>query len=649
METPVATAVLGNALWQRAFGADLAVIGRTIYVNDMAVVVVGVAKRGLAGLYPFTTELWMPTAALRVLQPSHHLISGSATMNCCVGVAGRLTPGATVQSASTETELLIRQLDSDQHRGPRSLLLTGTRPFEQQSRGVRPMMLLFAAVVAVLLLACANVGNLQLARAVARRPELSVRLSLGASRRRIVQQLLTETLVLAMFAGLVGLVVAQAIPYMILGATGDRSASDLTPDAALLVFAVALCGITTLIVGLAPALRGTRDAAAFVAVERMGLGLRRPALRTVLLSGQVALSTTLLLAASLLTRGLLHGLTTDRGFDVGAVTIVTVTWPPGASDAARSATFVADLREALTSASDRLVGLADAAPLQPSRLMTDVRRLEDPPGNARTVHLRPVSTVTFEVLGIPFVAGRAFSEARGAREVVVNETFARTVWPGAAAVGKKLVQGAHTYDVVGVTRDVQFTDLGPIEPVLHQPITVGGNPRLLVRSQPADIAVQARAIAHRLDPRAALTVAPLNANIREALSNSYAGVAVSWALGALALLLAVVGVFGVFSYLVAERTREIGIRLALGAGRSEIIRLVFGATRGAVLSGLGAALLLSVAAGQTLRAFLFGLSPFDPAAYTGAAALLTAAALVATFIPVRRAMRVDPAVVLRLQ
>jgi predicted permease len=641
LESPVPVAILGAGLWHRAFGADPSILGRTVYINSKPVTIVGVAADGLTGNFPFRSELWMPLASLSIHRssPSRHLLS----------VSGRLLPNATRASALAEVRVLVQQLDAEQRRYPRTAFVTGTRPYEYPGaiQKLRATGLVFCAVTVLLLLGCANVGNLQLARAIARRRELSVRLSLGASRGRIVRQLLTETLVLSVFAGVVGLAVAYAGPGILARLTGDRDALNVVADRHVFAYALVLCAAITIFAGLAPAMHGTKDAAAFVQVQRGTLGARRPLLRGVLLSVQVALGAALLFASILLTRGVQHAAAIDPGFDLDRVTVAKVTLPQGAYDATRAREFVRELVAALQASPVGPVGVADVLPLQRFPLVTTVRRPADAFGDARTVHLRPLSASAFGVLGIPLVAGRTFSEHPASKEVVVNEAFARALWPDRAAIGQYLIDRNVTYEVVGVARDVQFTELGLIEPGLHQPPRLGGVPALLIRTQGGDIRSQVLAVARGLEPRATVTVAPLNATIHESLEGSYAGIAIGWTLGGLALVVAIMGVFGVFSYIVQERAREIGIRMALGARRSEIVRLLFDAARQAILAGLGAALIISIATGQVLRSFLFGLSPFDPLAYLGAAVVLVLAASVATIIPLRRALRVDPVVVLR--
>lgn len=633
--TPQKVVVIGAGLWQRAFGNDPQILGRVVYVNNEPMTVVGVTAPGLGGNWPFMSEVWIPMAtAMSIWRIS------------VGGIAGRLQPEVERDTAASELAVLMHQLDEAAKRKARTVMVTGTRLFEQPgtTRQVVPFTLMLAALFAVLLLACANVGNLHLARALARQRELTIRLSIGAARGRIVRQLLTETLLLAAAAGAIALALSFVAPAAVFRAIGDLPPMAITPDLAVLTYALLICAATTVATGLAPALRGTRDAADFVKAQRGSLATRRPILRAVLLSAQIALSATLLFGATLLTRGLIHAWTIDPGYPLHTISVVQVTLPPQAYDAARATGFRSQLRDAFAAAGFGPVGIADEAPLQRSSLGAAVRRPQDGVADARRVHLRSYSAELFRLLNLPVVAGRMFDD-RQTGEVVVNEAMARAFWPDSTAVGQRLIDRSRTLEVVGVVRDAQMIDLGPVEPAMFMPRMLAPMPAFLMRSDVPT--AQIRGIVGQLDARATVTIAPLAETLRQALNSSYTGVTVSWMLGALALVLAAGGVFGVFTYLVEERRREIGIRVALGARRSQVVATLFGSTRTALVAGLGIAAVLSFAAGQALRSFLYGLSPYDPVAYIGTATLLVIAAVAATVIPARRAMTVDPVVAVR--
>jgi hypothetical protein len=260
-----------------------------------------------------------------------------------------------------------------------------------------------------------------------------------------------------------------------------------------------------------------------------------------------------------------------------------------------------------------------------------------------------VSSAYFSVTGIPLVRGRTPSTVDDADEVVINESAARSLWPDADPLGRQVVwnRGEHErrYTVVGIARDVPVRSLTTTEPVLYTPWREGG--LLLVREASAAAIDRVRTIAQSIDPGANVSARPLAVDIRVALSDLSLGSQFAWALGGLALVLATVGAFGVFAYMVEERRREIGVRMALGATSANVVRTVVGGVRWPLVFGLGGGLILSMIAAQLLRGTLYGLSPFDPITYIGIAAILTVAALIATWIPARRATRIDPAVTLR--
>ncbi len=462
-DRPASVGIIGAGLWQRAFGGDHSVLGRTVYVNRQPVTIVGVTASSVSGMWPFTNEFWMPMAAMAL-----HRRSGG---DCCAGVAGRLADGVSREAARTELAVLMAQLDAASQRKARLVTLTGTRQIDQPGGAMRaaPLALVLLGLLAILLLACTNVGNLQLARAFARRRELATRLAIGANRGRVVRQLVTETLLITAVASAAALWLTTFLPEAILRATGATTSMRVLPDTTVAAFTVVLCIIATIVTGLVPALRGTRDAADFSAASRGSFDTRRAVVRTVLLGAQVTLSATLLFGATLLTRGLIHAWNIDPGYSLQTVSVVKVTLPAQAYDAAaRHARFRTQLRDAFAAANLGPVGMADAAPLQPSALGTSVRRPQDAAADARHVHLRSYSPELFTLLKIPVVTGRLFDE-RQTGEVVINEAMARVFWPDSTAVGQLLIDGSRTVEVVGVVRDAQMIDLGAVEPAMFIP------------------------------------------------------------------------------------------------------------------------------------------------------------------------------------
>jgi hypothetical protein len=369
-------------------------------------------------------------------------------------------------------------------------------------------------------------------------------------------------------------------------------------------------------------------------------------LRSVLLATQIAACTALLAGAGLLTRAIVHALAFDPGFQVEGIDVLTPVFPSGTSVKDRE-TFTAAVRDALDTSGAPPFAIVEMDPLSDSNFVMHVAS-----GNRNaapeSVLLRRASAAYFDVLGIPFVKGRAYAQG-AAGEVVVNESYARVYWPGEDALGKPVRQASptgetrFTYTIVGVVRDAYVTGFRDIEPVLFAPAHSG---MFLTRGGPA-FKTQLEAIVAGVNRSVTLTGQPLRASVRQALNESMIGAAFAWGLGLLGLALAAVGIFGVFAYSIEERRREIGVRLALGAARSHIVRMVVATSGRAMVGGLALGLLFSLACGPVLRSYLFGLHPLDPVAYGLVIALLICAAAVATLAPALRACRIDPAMTLR--
>jgi hypothetical protein len=276
-----------------------------------------------------------------------------------------------------------------------------------------------------------------------------------------------------------------------------------------------------------------------------------------------------------------------------------------------------------------------------------VRRPDETEAAIRLVMARPMSAASFEVLGLRLVAGRLYDDRPDAREAVVNETLARMMWPGERAVGQTILAHDEPYVVTGVVADSHFTGVIAIEPVLHRAVFTSRLPWLVFRTDVAGAEEELRALVQEVDPRLRVTVRPVIANIEQSTRGQRYAAQLAWAIGALGLALATIGVFGVFAYAVEERRQEVGIRLALGARPGDVVGVLLAANRWSIGGGLAVGLLLSTAGGFVLRSYLFGLSPLDPIAYLGVALILGVAAMLATVVPSRRALRVDPAITLR--
>jgi predicted permease len=645
--------VISDTAWRTHFGADPSVVGRPVSVAGKPFTLVGVLEASFDGLGR-QVDMWMPLSAMASVRSSQAIAwePSRASAACCINVVGRVAGGVRHRQAAEELQVLHDRFSTATRRASGRVELYGTAPISGPGAGQYGLLGVFGtAVVLILILACANVGNLQLARGLARRRELATRMSIGASRARVVRQLLTEGLVLACTAGGVAVGVAAVLPQAVFRYMGEEIppyiATRMLPDASLVLFALAVSVTACVAFALAPAIHATGAPIPMGSLDR---GSTRPArfhLRSVLLAMQIAISAALLVGASLATRAVVHAMRIDPGFRVEGVDTIAVTFPAGTPMKAR-ADLVLRVLDALEHGEGAPVAVADPGPIDDSPY---IMHMASPHGGAREyerVLRRPASSRYFDVLGIPLVRGRMFGAGTPA-EAVVNEAFARRYWPGEDPIGRPArdvdLKGEvrRTYTIVGVVRDTYLTGLETIDPVIFTPADYGA---FLTRGGPASVE-RIRAAVLAAEPAAVVTVQPLTENLRAYLERSRTGAALAWAIGLLGLALAAVGVFGVFAYAVEERRREIGLRLALGAARPQIVGMLVSTSGRAMIAGLGGGLLLSLACGPLLRSYLYGLSPLDPLAYGLVMALLAGTAALATLVPARRACRVDPAVTLR--
>jgi predicted permease len=655
--SPKAVAVISERLWREYFGAPASIIGDDILVYGRPFTIVGVAQAGFFDVEAhIRRDLWMPRSSLALMPFGTFEAQIKALADPLHGgeqVAGRLAPGVSPATAQAELAVLGRQFLSTVPLDAHGYTLVDTRPASRNpgalSRDLPVFRVIFGALLLVMLLACANVGNLILARGLSRQRELAIRLSLGASRRRVTRQLLTEGLLMSVLAGAVGLGFGVLALQIFVRRTGSpllANPDPFAPDLLVSVFTLALAVLACLASSVMPALRSTRVSIAARTAEssagRPGAGR----LRTTLLAVQLALSMVLLVGAGLLTRAVDHALTVDPGFAMHEVQAIAIRLPDGAA-ADRSAIFYRALRDALEVGNLPPVARSQFTAITGSRVLISFRGGDA--GKSRQMILRDVSARYFEVLSIPLVNGRTVADDERVQEVVVNESAARAFWPGDEPLGKRLVSGrsdaAVSYTVVGVAKDVPVTSLSEIHPVVYKSIRSGG--LLLVRDLSPAVVDRIASVARGIEPDVDLTARPLADDIANATRLTATASRFAWGIGMLALVLATVGAFGVFAYTVEERRREIGVRMALGAQARQVVWTVIGGARRPLLFGLGAGLVLTSAAAPLLGRFLYGLSPFDAITYAGISAILVASALAATWVPARRATQIDPAITLR--
>jgi putative ABC transport system permease protein len=682
---PKKAAILGHGLWQSRFGGDADVLGRTITLNEQSYTVVGILPARFQ--YPEPFQLWIPLA----LGETSAALGGYGEGMVLLKAIARLKPGVTFQQAQAELQTIAERIqpggttatpdgnprprgERGEGRGRGDGVLTLVGLHEQVVGEVKGALLVLLGVVAlVLLIACANVANLLLARAAARQREMAIRAVLGAGRLRVARQLLTESVLLSVAGGGLGLMMAfwgvRAIEQW--SGASLPAMQGIGIDAWVLAFTLGVSVVTGLAFGLAPAVQAWRtDVNVALKEEGRGdTGGHRHWLRHFLVVSEVALALVLLIGAGLLIKSFSRLRDVNPGFLTDGVLTFQVTLAQEKSSP-QKVNFIKQIVERLKALPGvQAVAATDSLPLTQFNRITPTEIEGRPPIDLRKAkpgEVRPVSrpTVTleyFNAMGIPLRNGRAFTlqDARSPSEsVIVNEAFEKHYFPGQSTVGKRIrlmARGAEArwQTVVGVVSDVRQSGLaGDIMPEVYSPELedVGGELSFVIRAtgEPANLISAVRRVVAEVEPNQALhNVMTMEQRLANTTTSRRLNTVLLGSFAGLALLLAVVGIYGVMSYAVTQRTREIGVRIALGASSKEIIKLIVG--QGALLVGIGVVIGLGVAALGTrlLANLLFGVSAFDPVTFVGVTALLAATAFLACYLPARRATKVDPMVALR--
>ncbi len=669
--------VLSHGFWQRRLGGDPAVVGRPITLNGHAFTVVGVAPEGFKGANAIgAPALWVPTMTHPQLATGFLKENIDSRRALIFGITGRLKPGVTLAQAEAKLKALASQLAQEypDDNGGRSVALL---PLAEATinPGFRENMvsaagLLLTVVGLVLLIACANVANLMLARASVRQREVAVRLSLGASRGRLVRQLLTEGLLLALVACGFGLLVAywaQGVLWSQRPPGLAADALDLTPNLRVLGFTLAVSLVTALLFGLAPALSASRPDVVGELKQRGGpaIGGNRPLnLRSLLVAGQVALSLVALVGAGLFVKSLGNAQRIDPGFDHEKLAVLSVDLGAQGYGEERARDFQRRMLERASALPGvERATLASGIPLFQGGLLRTVF----PEGvdssdrkNGKLVQLNTVEPGYFETMGIPLLRGRDFAPSDhpdSPRVVVVNETMAKQFWPEQQPIGKRFKFFGQEWwnEVVGVARDGKYNFLGEnpqphIYLSLRQTFEPAVSLHVRAAGDPATALGMARREVQEMDRVLPITgVFTFGEILRQSLWAPRMGAWLLAVFGALSLVLAVIGIYGVMSYSVSQRTRELGLRMALGADQRDVLKLVV--RQGATLAAIGIAvgLALSFAATRLVGNLLFDVTARDPLIFVGVPLLLALAAIVASAQPAWRASRVDPTVALRIE
>ena len=675
-ESGEAVAVISEKLWRTRFGGDPAAVGRTIRVNGAPFVVVGVAGEGFRGTaFGVAPDLWVPIGAWPRLATGPFVSLDLHRRGWSwLSVFGRRKADASIARVQAEVDAAVRlQHASFPDDAPDDLrlrvrtTLADAAGLGESGNPVGFLAMLAAAVGVALAIACANLGNLLLARAEARRREIAVRQALGASRFRLVRQLLTESVALALIGGGAGLLVAgwalalaERLPL-----PGGVSFATFAPalDREAFAFALLLSVVTGLAFGLLPALQASRTSVGSALKDAGGFPLRRSALRSALVVAQVSLCLVLLVGAGLLGRSLQRALATDLGFQPRGLVLASVN--PGLQryDEARAGNLLRELpRRIAASPGVRGASWMSLVPLSGGESVETfaIPGQPNPPGRPPEAEVNVLGGGFFRVMAVPLVSGREFDDdvdrSGGDAVAMVNEAMAKKYWPGRSPVGERIeIGGLRT--VVGVSHDFRTGSLSdaPVPqiylPLSQQVVQNGlGSMTLVARTESPgiDLSGIVSAEVRRLD--ASLPVYGIRRFETELAGQMLAqrlGSALLGLFGVLSLVLAAVGIYAVVSYSVARRTREIGIRMALGARASDVSSLILSQNAFPIAAGLTLGLALGAAAARLLREFLFEVSPFDPLTFAAVALVLAACGTAAAWLPARRATHVDPMTALR--
>jgi len=664
-----AVAVLSWSAWKNHFNGDAAIVGRSVTMNRTPFTIIGVADERTTGPLLMKPDVWIPYTMQALTREGDPFIR-DANMGW-IEILARRRPDASDATMLAELRVLGQQALTAHGSKQTAVVSMAPGAFLNDPtitrEGLIPASLLFLAVTLVLLIACANVANMLLARGFARRREIAIRLSIGAGRQRLFRQFLTESALLGMLGGALGLTLSQLAVRLVVASI---PASDIGPhqmnlsaDWRIVLYTLVVSLLASLVFGIVPALRLLRDDLA-PALKTDTLepapARRRVPLQSLLVAGQAGLCLLLLVNAGLLLRGFDRGLRMDRGLATGQVLIVSFDLRQQQYTPARAQQLLAQLRE--RAAVMPGVDAASLTTLTPFVSMSfDAAKAIDAngaPGQQFGVTDEHVGADFFQTMRINTVRGRGISGAEletGARVVVVDEELARTYYGGLDAVGRRINPGGgreNDCEIVGVVSATHPISWARADrPKMYLPMRgldyIGGHVLVHYRGAPEAIVAALRQGASELDPNVTATVTPIEHNVTSAMAPVRMAAAAVSTLGGLALVLACSGLYGVVSFTVGRRRREIGIRVALGADRARILRLVVGQGLRPMLAGAAIGIVLAAASARLLRAMLFGVSPIDPITFTATAALLCAAALVAALVPARAALRVDPAEALR--
>jgi predicted permease len=675
-----AVAVLSYDGWQRRFHADPAIVGRTVLINGHSFQIIGVAPRGFKGtrLFGYWPEIWVPMGMHAVAWPGTEGLLEARNSRWMI-VFGRLKPGINLAGAQQAMSALAARIEHDNPATNRDVgvhLASAKTPFDDPS-AVPPEILRLSAILSlagvglVLLIACANLANLLLARAAGRRQEIAIRLSIGAAPGRLVRQFLTESFVIAALGGIASFAVlawTEPLQEAMVPRLPFRVGFDVSLDHRVLGFAVLITVVTGLLFGLLPALQAGRVGlvgALKREQESLVIGRRRFELRSVLLASQVALTVVLLVCGGLFLRSFANARRTETGLRPEGRLVFSINAGLQGYEGDRAQQLFERLRLAV----DALPGVVSTTYAFPLPLDTNGRGIRlalgpetaGDPSQPQGFAMSVVGRDYFSTVGTPLLRGRDFSpddRSDTPGVIIINETMAQRFWPGQDPIGRVVHRGdsdGPALTIIGIAADGKYGQIGETpQSYVYQPLSqrVSSWLTVVVRSKgdPASLVPQVRSTVEGLDPQLALFgVMTMHEHLDNALNLATTTADFAGAFGMLALVLALVGIYGVVAYAVSQRTREIGIRLALGARASAVVRSMMGRSIRAATVGIALGFAAALALGRVLQGILLGVGGSDLLTYASVALLIISAVGLAGYLPARRAARVDPMVALRME
>lgn len=678
--------LISENYWRKRFAGDPSVLGKTIRLNGIAVTIIGITPHDFFGTHIAVPDFWLPLSLEPLIHADPNWLRDRERAS--LQMFGRLAPEIGIAQAQSEMNLVAARLrtlhdpKTEAAKPATALIWPGSPfPFPLKAYGWLnyAVMLIMVAAGMVLVVACADVGSLQLARSRFREHEFETRLALGASRRRIIRQLLTESTLLGLLAGAVALPVTSAVLNFGVGLAAEAFPAqfgtvifDVTPDATIFLYVFGISLIAAILFGLVPALESSRSAPSSGARGSTS-PVRSRRIQNFLIAAQVSLSLVLMIVGSMFIRSSINSLKMETGYDSKHVLDIELQFPEGSKYiGSRRLALVKELRLRLA-ALPGVVEVTSAKPPGGYSFMTavataDGQKLKE---SVPPIHYSFVQADYFKTLGIPLLLGSSFQAQanRAALSIVLSESLARQLWPGANPIGRSIRLGpidekVHSpselhpdgpaYQVVGIARDTRALDLsGRDTRRMYLPLPEARleDYPILIRttSDPALVTRAVDSTISSVDPDIAANYVSLDELLRQspAFLTSTLGAAIASTIGILGLLLASMGIFGTVNYVVLLRTREVGIRMAVGAARSDVLRLILSDTTRPVIAGLLSGMILAVGATDLLHGILYGLNSVDAISFVGVPLLFLTIALVAAYPPARRATRIDPGIALK--